>query len=559
MNPAVDAFLNEVWTEITEIYAKDSKRIGEFKKPSKLQAGVMQYLRIAWRKGKYAWADGNLHIDVYEPFSWSDDSYKVEAGCYITELTDELLTEEFFPALCERVDNLFRSDELGPRFFDYRFEIVFEFEWEKSKLTLNRELLNEPKLTALHKTLEQFIQGKILSDPPVLPAEEDMFFFAQHLVNPDMMKQDEKIVDPLIRRLSDKLRTNPKRKDEWVGHYTRALDYWAQDRFLPQHFYQASEYSTEWIAQENAENPSIATDELNFFIYTALQIGITNPDTRQTYLELAAQLGSQRAADYLKSGSGKFASIYRGERMEGSNNDVTQTIEIRILSEEELAYGEALDYIIGLLKQGFPKGYKLKLKSRQKHFLPVKKLAKSKLHQFFAVALTYPNLYPKLAEYADTVMEEFAWYADVEPGEKSVMPGTYAVMGLGLYSESYFPLVCRYMELVDTEHQLVQDYYAEAFIEAHGVKAEHMPVLVSILLGGNEEGRPVKNIIIDRPELAEALHKAVKGKEIQERELVLCRIFGSMKKLVAAAKEADPPLKEGLEKLVRLQMLTFLK
>ncbi|MFD1175870.1 DUF6138 family protein [Paenibacillus puldeungensis] len=559
MNQAVDAFLNKVWTEITTIYTKESKRIREFNKPSRLQAGVMQYLRVAWRKGKYAWAGGNIHIDVFEPFSWSDDSYKVEADTYITELTDELLTEELFPALCGRIDNLFRSDELGPRFFDYRFEVVFEFEWEKSKLTLNRELLNEPKLIGLQKTLEEFIQGKILSEPPVLPGEEDMFFFAQHLVNPDMMKQDENIVDPLIRRLSDKLRTNPKRKDEWVGHYTRALDYWARDHFLPQYFYQVSEYSTEWIAQEKAENPSVDADELNFFIYTALQIGFTEPDTRQKYLELAAQLGSQRAADYLRTGSGKFASTYRGERVECRNNDVTQTIEIRILSEEELAYGEALDYIIGLLKQGFPKGYMLKLKSRQKHFLPVKKLAKSNLHQFFAGAVTYPNLYPKLAEYANTAMEEFAWYEDVEPGEKSVMPGTYAVMGLGLYSESYFPLVCRYMELVDTEHQMVQDYYAEAFIEAHGVKAEHMPVIVSILLGGNEEGRLVKNFAIDRPELAEALHKALKGKEIHERELVLCRIFGSMKKLVAAAKKAEPPLKEGLEELVALQMLTFLK
>ena len=52
-----------------------------------------------------------------------------------------------------------------------------------------------------------------------------------------------------------------------------------------------------------------------------------------------------KAAEYLKVGSGKFVRTYRGELVEGRNNDITQTIEIRILSEEELAYKEALDYI----------------------------------------------------------------------------------------------------------------------------------------------------------------------------------------------------------------------
>ncbi|MGZ9586692.1 DUF6138 family protein [Paenibacillus marinisediminis] len=552
MNQAVEAFLNEVWQEVTAIYLKESKRINEFKDHSRLQAGVMDYLRVAWRKGKFAWANGNIHIDIYEPFSWSDSSYKIKAGSYITELTDELLTEQFFPALCERIDHLFRSEELGSRFFDYRFEIVFEFEWEKLTLTLNQQLFNEPKLIQLQKSLDQFIQIKILPDPPVLPKEKDMFFFAYHLVNPDLVEQKAEEIEPLIRRLSDKLNKNQERKNEWIRRYTSAFNSWVRDHFLPQHFTRSGDYGDDWNLKEEQVHPSVDAGEMDFFLYAALQIGFTEPDTRQKYLELAVQLGSKRAADYLKIGSGKFESTYRGERVEARNNDVTQTIEIRILSEEEAAYGEALDYIIHLLRQDFPKGYNLKLKSSQKHFLPFKKLAKSKLHQFFANALSYSTLFPKIAEYADTAMEEFAWYNDVEPGEKSVMPGTYAALGLGLYSEAYFPLVCRYMELVDTEHQSVQDGYAEAFIEAHGVKAEHMPVIVSILLGGIDEGTRVKNLTIDRPELAEALIEALKDKEIYEREMVLCRTFGSVKKLEGVIRKAQPPLKEGLEQLLAL-------
>ena len=122
-------------------------------------------------------------------------------------------------------------------------------------------------------------------------------------------------------------------------------------------------------------------------------------------------------------------------------------------------------------------------------------------------------------------MERYAWYKDTEPSEKSVMPGTYAVLGLGLYSKEYFSLVSRYMEMVDTEHQMIQDGYAEVFIDVHGVEPEHMTVLVDILLAGNEEARPVRNFVIARAELAEALLQALLSKEIYEREQVLYRIF----------------------------------
>lgn len=545
----MEAFLNKVWKEITTIYAQESKRINEFKDRSTLQAGVHNYLRVTWRKGKFTWAKGKIHID-FSKSSYSS-SYKLEVDTYIMELTDELLTEEFFPALCGLVDDLFRSEELGSRFFDYKFEVVFEFEWEKSKLTLNKQLLNEPKLIQLQKTLDHFIQTMILSDSLMLP-EKDVFFFAYHLVNPDLMKQDVEVIDPLVRRLSDKLTTKQELKNGLISRYTLALKKWVNNYFLPQHFTRSDDYGMIWTLKE--DHPSVDAREMDFFLYAALQIGFTETDIPQEYMELAIQLGSKKAADYLKNGSGKIARTYRGELIEGRNNDITQTIEIRILSEEELAYKEALDYIIDLLKQGFSKSYQLKLESSQKNFLPLKELARSELHQFFANALSYPALFPKLAEYADIALEEYAWYEDVEPSEESVMPGTYAAMGLGLYSEDYFPLVCRYMELVDTEHQSAQDGYAEAFIEAHGVKKELMPVIVSILQGGIDEGTLVKNLIIDSLELAGALFEALKGKEIYECEMVLCRIFESIENLVEETQKAQPPLKEALEQLLALQI-----
>lgn len=552
MNPAVAAFLQEVWNELMKIYEKESIQIRELEQNSKLQVGIKDYMRVSWRKGKFSWANGHIHIDTFEPFSWSDSSYKLEPDSYIIELTEQLLIEEFFPALCARMNELFRTEELGPKFFDYRMEIVLEFEWEASKTVLRQQLLNESKLMRLQETLEQFIQEKVMSDPPILPKERDLFFFAYSLVNPDLFKQELEIIEPLIDRLTDKLTISPKLKDEWTSRWTMAINGWAKEGFLDQFFDRQGYYRNEWVLKEEGDRPAVDAEAMKLFLYAALQVGASEPETRQTYLELAVQLGSKQAQAYLKTGSGKFESVYRGKRVNASNNDCLQTIDIRILEEVEAAYSEALDYLILLLKQGFPKGYKLKLKSSQKHLLPLKQLAKSKLHQFFANALTYPALFPKIAEYADVAMEEYAWYSDVEPSEKSVMPGTYAVLGLGLKSEVYFPLLCRYMELVDTEHQSAQDGYAAAFVAVHGVQPAHMPVLISVLLGGIDEGTTVKNIKIEQPEQAEALVDALKDLHEYEREMVLSRIFHSKNKLSAAVKKAEPAaLREPLEQLLR--------
>ncbi|KKO52852.1 DUF6138 family protein [Paenibacillus sp. DMB20] len=552
MNQAAEAFLNDIWSHVNSIYDKESRRVREIKNQSRLQAGMFDYLGVAWRKGKFNWVQGNIHIDVYEPFSWSDSSYTFEAGAYIEELTDDILAQDFFPALRDRVDALFRSDDYGPRFFDYRLELVFEFEREQSVLRYSQALLNEEKLRGLKQTFDNFIDTKIMLELPVLPKENDEFFFARHLMNPDLMEQRQEVIEPLIRRLSDKLRTRKERSDSWAYQYTAAFKDWSEERFLNRFFDRSGNYGLDWVLKEEPECSKPNAQELEFFMFAALKIGPREPDTREKYLKLAVQLGSKRAEDYLKQGSGRFESVYKSSLIQATANDITQTIEIHIGSEEEAAYGEALNFIGNLLDQGFPKGYKLMLKSKEKNFLPLKKLARSGQHQFFANAARYPALFPRLAAYAELAMEEFAWYEDVKPGEKSVMPGTYAVFGLGLYSNVYFPLVRRYMELVDTEHQSAQDGYAEAFIEAHGVTAEHMPTIVSILLGGSESAKPVKNIAIDTPDLADALIRELESKEDYKREAVIYRIFGSSQKLAQAAKRESSPLKERLERLLEL-------
>ncbi len=78
MNQAAEAFLQDVWHRMTEIYERENRRIGELPKPRSLQAGMKDYLRVAWRKPKGGGGYGRIHIDVFEPFDWSDDAYKSE-------------------------------------------------------------------------------------------------------------------------------------------------------------------------------------------------------------------------------------------------------------------------------------------------------------------------------------------------------------------------------------------------------------------------------------------------------------------------------------------------
>lgn len=549
MKQCVEHFLAAVWEQITAVYQQESKRITGLKEQSRLQAGILQYLKVAWKKGKSP--NGTIFIDVYEPFSWSDSSYKVEAGSYIQEFTDVQHIEELFSALCTKTEEVFQSEQYGPRFFDYRFEVVLEFEHDKTVLHYQKELLNNRKLASTKQVLASFIETKVMAELPVRPSDNDEFFLAKHLVNPHFFHQTAEEVEPLIHRLQEKHRANKERLDKWIYYYTMAFKQWAEEHFLTHYFEQAGDYRKEWVLKTEDSVQQLEKEKLDFFLYVALKIGQKEPATRLEYLELAKQLGSLQAANYLEKGSGRFESIRKRDVFEGQANDILQTIDIRVLVEEENAYREALYYIIQLLQEGFPKGYKLTLKSKAKNYLPIKKLAKSKLHQFFANCLQYPNLFPLLADYAQLAMEEFAWYQDVEPSEKSAMPSTYAVFGLGLYSKDYFPLVQRYMLLVDTEHQSVQDAYAEAFLEAHGLSVEMMPVFVAILLGASESAKPIKNIDIMDLDLLVALGQELEKKADYQRPFVLYRIFGSSKKLAQRLKQESAPIRDELEKLLQ--------
>lgn len=543
LNPHIELLLSETWSQIESLYLKEKERIDAFKSYHSLQAGLRDYLKVGYRKGTTSYKQGSFFVEIEEPFSWSDSAYTWESEVSIDELSTTLLKEEYAPALQQRLYTLFMSDEYGSHFFDYCFELWFEFENEQAEQLYihNEQWINTSKLTTLQQALDRFITDKVISDLPVLPKEKDLFFFAKLMLNKDIIPTDVERVSSLFEQLDLKLFNFRSLYSDWQSTSTMALRFWANEIFLPIYFDAESEYNTTLHLKSAESLPAVDEKELELFIYAALRIGKQDAEQRKTYLEYAVQLHSEQAQRYLRQGSGTIESERKTDLFHGKANDILQMIQIKLTAEDAPHYREALTYICDLLRTDFPREYVLKFSSKQKNVLPVKGLAKSALHRFFANALQYKELHPLIAEYGELALQEFAWYNDVEAGEKSVMPGTYAILGLGLYSTDYFPLLIRYMKLVDTEHQSAQDHYPAALVEAHGMDVSFVPTLMSVLLASSQSAKPIKGWgdVLEKDELILAWDTQLQSLEDYQRDQVLYLLCGNSAKQKAFMQKAE--------------------
>ncbi|WP_036672113.1 DUF6138 family protein, partial [Paenibacillus sp. HGF5] len=258
-------------------------------------------------------------------------------------------------------------------------------------------------------------------------------------------------------------------------------------------------------------------------------------------LNCAIELGSERARRLTKEGSGTFAKedvCLRDEMVDCTANDVFAEVSIAIKQETGESYARVLRFLTRLLSLGFPKSYQIKLKSSVKQWLPIKGLAKSGTHRFFANALDYPELYPFMVEYAKAAMEPFEWYADTE-GEKNCMPGSYAVFGLGLTDRTFFPLVEEYMGKVDDEHQSVQNHFTVAFKERHGVRTETIPTLIKCMLHCTDSMKLKIQSDMEHDLNVRLLLDQVRGLPYYQVEHIVYLIWGGTDKLKKIAAKAE--------------------
>lgn len=525
-------------------------------KRTTLQMGIFNDILLDYRPGRTTVDSVDLGLD---------EGLKSKS---VGPFTEEEVRNEIQPKLVEVIQG--KLDKLADTpLIDYRFTFRGKFPTTEGKLQVTLlEYINEGKRQQLLERIHTYVDQKLLKGSyPTKPLES--FFLTRHLLDPNLFPElDVAWTIAQYDRIQELNKGRQEALAEHRGDIIRAITSWAEHYFLPRYFdvqpsaYSANVYTLKPGAsleedQPQSEHEQHVAQPIDLLLYAAVMILRYEPSYSKpkglTFLELAKQLGSSRAVGMMTEGSGAYAKedIYvKNDQVECTANDVFSIITIIIRKEEAAAYEQAIAFITRLLKQGFPKSYKIKLKSSVKQYLPIKGLAKSDTHRFFANLLEYPELHPLLEEYARAAIEEFEFYADTE-GEKNCMPGSYATFGLGLADERYFPLVEYYMGEVDDEHQLVQDKFTVAFAETRGVTASTVPVLVACLRRSTDSLKLKIQPELENEDKLELLVQSLHGMETYEVERVLYPIWGKVEKLATLARKADGRRKELLIELLK--------
>ena len=510
----------DIETIIKKILAKVEDAFNELDLPKKpygrneLWEGITNYLKIKQLRDK---------IEVYT----SDGEYTSKsitiAGFH--EIPQETVENTIIPALEEQLTQMFFNPDFYYR-FEYKLTLVFEFQFGLGRHFQKELTLEHPERKAeLKERLDAYVQ-KVIYDETAKMKEKEIHSFFSKIFDFDLNQYTEdKVIEILEKGIT---LIDPKWKKVTKEYLWCLLYYsnqWKEAVFMPLYYnVKGEDWSKEYSLKKDLEVKNVDQAKLNLFIQQALwriKYKEYSWDVRFACEDLeraAKELGSEKAAMYLKKGTGILPENiihYKDNDIECDANDVFAEINVKIKQESAAAYDKALDFIIALLKTDFPRSYQIKLNSKApKQFLDIKGIAKSSTHRFFAQALQYEELHSKLITYAEVAMKEFQWYNDVEEGEKSCMPGSYAVFGLGLISEEYFPLVSKYFELLDDEHQMVHKYFVSALIDRYGVNEHSLPLICQGITSAQFD-MVFKNLAkeIENPEKKQLLINFLKEKE----------------------------------------------
>ena len=487
------------------------------KKPygrNELWEGITDYFKIKQRKNKI-----EFHNNEEE---YTCPSITIKD---FEQLPDDFINNKLLPALEEQITQMFFNPEFYYR-FEYKLTLVFDFLTATGHHARKQVRLEHPERKAeLKERLDTYVQ-KVIYEATEKMKEKEVHSFFDKLFDFELTGYSEdKVIEILDKGIS---LIDPKWK-KTLEEYQWSLLYhtreWKEKVFMKLYYkVEGSDWSKKYTLKEGLQVKDIDNAKLNLFVAQALwQIKYKKYSWDVEFacedLERAAkELGSKKAAMYLKEGTGilpKELIHYKDSEVECDANDVFAQISVKIKQKSATAYDKALDFIIALLKADFPASYYIKFSSKApKQFLDIKGIAKSPTHRFFAQALQYKELRPKLVAYAEVAMKEFQWYNDVEEGEKSCMPGSYAVFGLGLIGEEYFPLMSQYFALLDDEHQMVHKYFVSTLIDRYGVNEKSLPLICQGITSAQFD-MVFKNLEkeMEKPENKELLAKFLKEKE----------------------------------------------
>ncbi len=506
---------------IKEILAKIEDVFDGFDLPktpygrNELWEGIADYLKIKQSRDK---------IEFYtSDYEYTSEYTTTIAGFH--EIPQETVENTIIPALEEQLTQMFFNPDFYYR-FEYKLTLVFEFQFGLGRHFQKELTLEHPERKAeLKERLDAYVQ-KVIYDQTAKMKEKEIHSFFDKLFDFELNGYSEdKVIEILEKGIT---LIDPKWKKVMKEYLWCLLYYsnqWKEAVFMPLYYnVKGEDWSKEYTLKKDLEVKNVDQAKLNLFIQQALwriKYKEYSWDVRFACEDLeraAKELGSEKAAMYLKKGTGNLPENiihYKDNDIECDANDVFAEISVKIKQESAMAYDKALDFIIALLKTDFPRSYEIKFSSKApKLFLNIKGIAKSSTHRFFAQALQYEELHSKLVTYAEAAMKEFEWYNDVEEGEKSCMPGSYAVFGLGLIGEEYFPLVNKYFELLDDEHQMVHKYFVSALIDRYGVNENSLPLICQGITSAQFD-MVFKNLAkeLENPEKKQLLVNFLKEKE----------------------------------------------
>ena len=484
------------------------------KKPygrNELWEGITDYLKIKQRKDKI-----EFH-NTPEEYSGSP-SITIKD---FDQLPDDFIDNELLPALEEQLTQMFFNPEFYYR-FEYKLTLVFDFLTATGHHARKQVRLEHPERKAeLKERLDTYVQ-KVIYEATEKMKEKELHSFFDKLFDFELTGYSEdKVVEILnkgITLIDPKWKKTLKEYQWCLLYHTRE---WKEKVFMKLYYKGEDD---DYSLKKGITPEKVDAHKLNLFVAQALwhikykEYSWDVEDACEDLERAAKELGSKKAAMYLKEGTGILPNElihYKDSEVECDANDVFAEISVKIKQESAMAYDKALDFIIALLNANFPASYYIKFSSKApKQFLDIKGIAKSPTHRFFAQALQYEELRPKLVAYAEVAMKEFQWYNDVEEGEKSCMPGSYAVFGLGLIGEEYFPLVSQYFSLLDDEHQMVHKYFVSALIDRYGVNEKSLPLICQGITSAQFD-MVFKNLEkeMEKPENKELLAKFLKEKE----------------------------------------------
>ena len=484
------------------------------KKPygrNELWEGITDYLKIKQRKDKIEFHNTSEEYSGSPSITIKD----------FDQLPDDFIDNELLPALEEQLTQMFFNPEFYYR-FEYKLTLVFDFLSATGHHARKQVRLEHPERKAeLKERLDTYVQ-KVIYEATEKMKEKEVHTFFDKLFDFELTGYSEdKVVEILnkgITLIDPKWKKTLKEYQWCLLYHTRE---WKEKVFMKLYYKGEND---DYSLKKGITPEKVDAHKLNLFVAQALwhikykEYSWDVEDACEDLERAAKELGSKKAAMYLKEGTGILPNElihYKDSEVECDANDVFAEISVKIKQESATAYDKALDFIIALLNADFPASYYIKFSSKApKQFLDIKGIAKSPTHCFFAQALQYEELRPKLVAYAEVAMKEFQWYNDVEEGEKSCMPGSYAVFGLGLIGEEYFPLVSQYFSLLDDEHQMVHKYFVSALIDRYGVNEKSLPLICQGITSAQFD-MVFKNLEkeMEKPENKELFAKFLKEKE----------------------------------------------